>query len=357
MKIRAWLERVDPGTHRRIKGLRLVTAYGIAWMMGTLEGRSIQLPGHNSLSALAAGFALWASVSEGRTTRAASSRDLLLLVLAAVLGAATMMDLAPILARVGRAGPEFTLVIGAFCVAYLKPVGILAAGLGSQFYIGQLLAYGVGSTPNDLAVVAIAGLIAAVAAIVPRLVSGPAEHPGLPAPTASDAKAERRSPGLRMGLQAAAAALVIVVCNEWFGLEKSAWAVTACTYVIAGTMSGTVEKVFAPDRRNSNWRPPWSRLSAICIALTLSNLYRCSGCHGCLRDGAPGTIRHCLRGIRIRTHRDDGGARRKLGDNARLPRLGDLNRGRAWSGHCYAHLSPSSTTASLAPELEPVERA
>jgi hypothetical protein len=192
MNIRAWLERVDPGTHRRIKGLRLVTAYGIAWMMGTLEGRSIQLPGHNSLSALAAGFALWASVSEGRTTRAASSRDLLLLVLAAVLGAATMMDLAPILARVGRVGPEFTLVIGAFCVAYLKPVGILAAGLGSQFYIGQLLAYGVGSTPNDLAVVAIAGLIAAVAAIVPRLVSGPAEHPGLPAPTASDAKAERR---------------------------------------------------------------------------------------------------------------------------------------------------------------------
>jgi hypothetical protein len=39
---RAWLERVDPGTHPRIKGLRLVTAYGIAWMMGTLEGRSIQ---------------------------------------------------------------------------------------------------------------------------------------------------------------------------------------------------------------------------------------------------------------------------------------------------------------------------
>ena len=69
MNVRAWLERVDPGTHRRIKGLRLVTAYGIAWMMGTLEGRSIQLPGHDSLSALAAGFALWASVSEGRTTR------------------------------------------------------------------------------------------------------------------------------------------------------------------------------------------------------------------------------------------------------------------------------------------------
>ena len=29
-----WLVHVDPGTHRRIKGLRLVTAYGIAAMLG-----------------------------------------------------------------------------------------------------------------------------------------------------------------------------------------------------------------------------------------------------------------------------------------------------------------------------------
>lgn len=40
MTVTAWLKRIDPGTHRRIKGLRLVTAYGIAWMMGDLQGLS-----------------------------------------------------------------------------------------------------------------------------------------------------------------------------------------------------------------------------------------------------------------------------------------------------------------------------
>jgi hypothetical protein len=33
-----WLDRIDPGGHRRIKGLRLVTAYGIAARLGTNDG-------------------------------------------------------------------------------------------------------------------------------------------------------------------------------------------------------------------------------------------------------------------------------------------------------------------------------
>ncbi len=33
---RSWLEQIDPGAHRRIKGLRLVTAFGIAAMLGTM---------------------------------------------------------------------------------------------------------------------------------------------------------------------------------------------------------------------------------------------------------------------------------------------------------------------------------
>jgi hypothetical protein len=45
----AWLERIDPGTHRRIKGLRLVTAYGIAAMLGTLQAISHGLPSGASL--------------------------------------------------------------------------------------------------------------------------------------------------------------------------------------------------------------------------------------------------------------------------------------------------------------------
>lgn len=33
VSIAHWLDRIDPGTHRRIKGLRLVTAYAIAAML------------------------------------------------------------------------------------------------------------------------------------------------------------------------------------------------------------------------------------------------------------------------------------------------------------------------------------
>jgi hypothetical protein len=62
----AWLERIDPGTHRRIKGLRLVTAFGIAWMMANLQGLPFQPAGRASLGVMAAGFALWASVSQAR---------------------------------------------------------------------------------------------------------------------------------------------------------------------------------------------------------------------------------------------------------------------------------------------------
>src|ERR1700733_5756037 len=82
-----WLDRVDPGTHRRIKGLRLVTAYGIAAALGTLQDIAHSVPSSISLGYLAGSFALWASVSEGKTTRAESSRDLALLSFAAALGA------------------------------------------------------------------------------------------------------------------------------------------------------------------------------------------------------------------------------------------------------------------------------
>jgi hypothetical protein len=60
----AWFDRVDPGAHRRIKGLRLVTAYGVAAMLGTLLGGSHGLSSAALLGPLAGGFALWASVSE-----------------------------------------------------------------------------------------------------------------------------------------------------------------------------------------------------------------------------------------------------------------------------------------------------
>ena len=46
-----------------------------------------------------------------------------------------------------------------------------------------------------------------------------------------------------MGLQAGIGALLIVALNAMIGLVQSAWAITACTYVIAGSSSGTIDRV------------------------------------------------------------------------------------------------------------------
>jgi hypothetical protein len=240
----AWLEQVDPGTHRRIKGLRLVTAYGIAAALGTLQDIMHNLPGAMSVGSLAAGFALWASVSEARVTRPESSRDLTLLCTAAALGAAMFIVFAPLLQSIAQAGPELTLVTGAFLVGYLKRFGMLGAGIGSQIYIGQLLAYGAHLTPVDLPAVAVAALIAMLASIVPRMLSGPAERPAAAVLSSVDVPGRwRLSPELIMGLQAASGALVVVALNETIGLKESAWAITACTYVVAGSASGTATRV------------------------------------------------------------------------------------------------------------------
>ncbi|CAG9228179.1 conserved membrane hypothetical protein [Paraburkholderia sabiae] len=238
-------ERVDPGTHRRIKGLRLVTAYGLAAALGTLQDVTHGLPRNVSVGTLAAGFALWASVSEARTTRPESSRDLALLCAAAAFGAALYMCLAQPLLGLGHAGPELTLVTGAFLVGYLKRFGVLGAGLGSQIYIGQLMAYGAGLVIADLPAIAIAGVIAMLASIVPRLLSGPAERPAVVAALSPGPPPVpgRPSPEFVMGLQAAAGALVVVALNAWMGIEESAWAITACTYVVAGSATGTVQRV------------------------------------------------------------------------------------------------------------------
>ncbi|HEY3598633.1 MAG TPA: FUSC family protein [Paraburkholderia sp.] len=240
-----WLERLDPGTHRRIKGLRLITAYGLAASLGALQDITHDVRGGASLATLAANFALWASVSEARVTRPESSRDLASLCAAAGLGAALFVVFGPLLSGLGRAGPELTLVTGAFLVGYLKRFGVLGAGIGSQIYIGQLLAYALHLVPGDLSAIVAAVLIAALASIVPRLLSGPAEHPALlPALFAGPAAGQSRiSPEFIMGLQAATGAVVVVALNEAIGLEESVWAITACVYVVAGSASGTVQRV------------------------------------------------------------------------------------------------------------------
>ena len=239
---RSWLDHVDPGVHRRIKGLRLVTAFGIAAMLGTLGDVTHGLPDAASLNLLAGNFALWASVSEGRATRAESSRDLVLLSVAAAVGAASFVLLAPLLARFGLAAPELVLVFGAFCVGYLRRFGLTGTGIGSQIYIGQLLAYGAELKPSDLPTLAVAGAIAVAASVVPRVLSGPAEHPP-PKSAPMPRRPGALRPELIMGLQAGTGALLIVALNATVGLIQSVWAITACTYVIAGSSTGTIDRV------------------------------------------------------------------------------------------------------------------
>jgi hypothetical protein len=239
----SWIDRIDPGVHRRIKGLRLVTAYGIAALLGTLHDLT-HFTGAASISVLAGGIALWASVSEARTSRFESSRDIALLTAFATIGAFVMAVCTPALNGPGLPGVEIVLASGAFFVGYLKRFGILGGGIGSQIYIGQLLAYSLGLTASDLKAIVAAGLIATVAAIVPRLLSGPAERPVLPPTMAMPKGAELGwcSRELMTGLQAAIVAIAIVAMNDTFGLEESAWAITACTYTVTNSFTGTMER-------------------------------------------------------------------------------------------------------------------
>ena len=237
----SWLERVDPATHRRVKGLRLVTAYAIAAMAGLLPALTGGRPGGAALSQLAAGFALWASVSEGETTRRRSTRDLAVLCFAAALGATITASLTPSLTGAGRPGPELILVTGSFLVGYLRRFSLLGAGIGSQFYLGELYAYSAKLMPADVRMVVVAGLIATAASIVPRLLSGPAERPEPYVLLQADGRGP--TPQLFMGLQGAFAALAIVALNDWIRLTESAWAITACTYVIGTSRAATFDRV------------------------------------------------------------------------------------------------------------------
>ena len=240
-----WLDSIDPGANRRIKGLRLVTTYGLALSCGSLRELTAGVSPEVALGTLAAGFALWASVFEARTTRAGSTRDLAALCVAAAAGASFFALLSPWLDTHVGASSEWILVTGAFLAGYLKRYGFLGAGIGSQIYIGQLLAYGAHLGPSDLWAINLAGLIAMVAAVVPRLLTGPAEQPTLapPAPAPLRATSQIVSPELAMGLQAATAALIIIALNSALGLTESAWAVTACVYVVTNTAAGTVLRV------------------------------------------------------------------------------------------------------------------
>jgi len=210
-------------------------------MLGALHDVAQGLPEAASLGALAGNFALWASVSEGALTRGKSARDLALLCVAITMGAISFIALAPLVVWMGQPGLELILIIGAFGAGYLRFYGVLGAGIGSQLYLGQVLAFGANLDFGAASTVIVGGAIAAVAAIVPRMLSGPAEHPppAMPAPVVHGLL----PPALSMGLQAAAAAAIIVALDFLIGLTEAVWAITACVYVIANSTSGTLDRV------------------------------------------------------------------------------------------------------------------
>jgi hypothetical protein len=220
LRLDAWLEWVDPGTHRRIKGLRLVTAFGLAAMLANMP-----------------------EIADHGPRLMALARDLLLLNVGAGLGAASVALLA---FRLGPNWSEVTLVSGSFCVGYLRRFGVLGAGIGSQIFIGQLLAYSVGVTAADLRMIGLAVMLAALAAVVPRVLSGPAEQPNHVAASGLAEGLSRTalaSPEIIMGLQAALASCAIIAIGRIIGLTESAWAITACTYVVASSRAGTIDRI------------------------------------------------------------------------------------------------------------------
>jgi hypothetical protein len=240
-----WLDRIDPGSHRIAKGLRIVGAYILATGFAQLWRHIGFAPYGGSIAASAAGFALWACVSESGGTRRESCRNLTILCAAATAGAALFAMLSTLSPPAStHVGAEWILITGAFLVGYLKRFGTLGAGIGSQIFIGQLLAYGAKAGPADLGFIAIAGLIAVLAAVVPRIATGAATQRDAPSVIAASAGGQGlpEPPGLLMGIQTAGAAFAIVLLNAWFGLTESAWAITACVYVVTGTASGTMDR-------------------------------------------------------------------------------------------------------------------
>ena len=191
---------------------------------------------------LGANFALWACVSEMGVSRLHGVRLLLTMSAAALAGAISFALLGPMLAHAGKAAPEFALLPGAFLVGALKRFGAAGAGVGSQFYIGQMLAWSNGLGAPDMHAMLLAGVAAAAATMLCRALITEAARPG--EPPVQPAPAPDTVTAIEMGLQSALGALLVLALDAAVGLEEPAWAVTACVYVIAGTPGQTLHRGF-----------------------------------------------------------------------------------------------------------------
>ena len=172
-RIVAWLDGVDPGGRRRIRGLRFVAVFAFASMAGTLA-----VPGANSLaaSACASTFAIWASVYENAATRRRASLELLALIGASALGAAIGAVWAAIVGSDGSAAALLPLAGSAFLVDYAKRYGTLATGAASMAFIGLAVGLGLDLTAHDLPTIGLSALIAVTAAVGLRVLGGASER-------------------------------------------------------------------------------------------------------------------------------------------------------------------------------------
>ena len=97
-------------------------------------------------------------------------------------------------------------------------------------------------TSSDRPTIGLATLLAILASVVPRTLSGPAEQPAMAVPL-PPAEGDTVYSEVAMGLQAAIASLAIVLLGRLVGLTESAWAITACTYVVANSAAGTIDRI------------------------------------------------------------------------------------------------------------------
>ena len=188
---------------------------------------------------------------------------------------------------------------GAFFASYLKRFGILGAGIGSQIFIGQLLAYTAAADHRrDLRTVMVAGLIATVAAIIPRVLSGPAEHPAL-APASLLLSAD---PGQTVaatydgvpGGDCGADHRRIERCHRPRRVCLGHYRIHVCRRRLCGRHGRSRSPA---SRRYSSRRSVGACLSAGRDARTASDLAGSSARHDHLCDGVTGAVRHCLRGV------------------------------------------------------------
>jgi uncharacterized membrane protein YccC len=111
-----------------------------------------------------------------------------------------------------------------------------------------LLAFGADAKPVDVGPICIAGIIAMLAAVLSRWLicrfreaDSVSSRLAVRAP-ASVAAPPSHSAALLHGIQTSTAALVVVVLNNFFVLTESAWAITACVYVMTASMAETVKR-------------------------------------------------------------------------------------------------------------------